>query len=238
MRKRYGAAALALVLLLSLAAGLAQAATITLGANTYTMVTTPTSPSISVTVNGATADYSADKLPVLVPSYEKATFSAICIVAVDNDPEPKFQMSITVQCTPGKVSLSKLEFKILKPIAIENFKNEISKVIAAIMTADETGIRLHNDSDVWLLRVGTPGDDTPYQEPIPQYGRAHIIKCRDFVNLRAAPGTDQAIIGQAPLGAAVALHGVWRMVGNHGWSYVGYGDLEGWVRDDFLRVVN
>jgi uncharacterized protein YraI len=55
----------------------------------------------------------------------------------------------------------------------------------------------------------------------------------DGLNLRAAPGTDQASLGVIPGGTRIALTGP---VNEAGWYPAVYGGRRGWVRGEFLSV--
>lgn len=76
----------------------------------------------------------------------QVTADAICTVALDNDPKPKFEVSATLQIKltekiekaviyfhADKLEFTKLDFKIIQPIDIQWFKDRINEVIAIIL---------------------------------------------------------------------------------------------------------
>jgi hypothetical protein len=88
-----------------------------------------------------------DKLPDFAfDNAIQATASGICDVALDNDPTPKFQLLATIQLvlqekiknaiiffSGDKLTFSKLDFKIIKPVDIEWFKNAINEVFKVVL---------------------------------------------------------------------------------------------------------
>jgi len=78
----------------------------------------------------------------------KASADGTCIVSLDNDPKPKFEMILSINLALSekvknailffnaeKLEVAKIEFKMLEQIDIEWFKKKINDVMAAVLAA-------------------------------------------------------------------------------------------------------
>ena len=65
----------------------------------------------------------------------------------------------------------------------------------------------------------------------PQFGQGTIVNCNNSVNVRSGPGTNYAVIGSAPKGAAYTITGQ-----SGSWYIIEFGGNVGYISADYFSV--